>query len=101
GRFAHRKPSGNAEVQNFDSALRRNHDIFRLDVAVEDSLFMRRVHAFESLCGDPEKLVWNVTLVGLKHGPQRRALDVLHNEEDLSLFFDYVIDASNVGVIER
>ena len=40
-----------AEVQNLDVAIRSNHYVFRLDVAMYNAAFMRRGERQRDLCG--------------------------------------------------
>ncbi len=65
-RIAQREPPGHAKIQHFDSALRRQHDVFRLDVSVQDSLFVGCVQTFQTLCCHFEKLVHTAIFVNLQ-----------------------------------
>ncbi|GMR23951.1 MAG: hypothetical protein BMS9Abin37_2431 [Acidobacteriota bacterium] len=48
---------GDTEVQDFDVALGRHHDVGRLQVAMHDLLLMGRIDGFGDLDPEPEQLV--------------------------------------------
>ncbi len=65
---------------------------------MHDALIVRRGQTFGALHADRHKF---------RHAdrcphpfPQRLPLDILHDEKNLSLLFDHVVDGSDVGVIE-
>ena len=65
---------------------------------MHDALIVRRGQTFGALHPDRHKF---------RHAdrcphpfPQRLPLDILHDEKNLSLLFDHVVDGSDVGVIE-
>ena len=97
---AQREPPSYAEVEHLNPALRRQHDVFRLDVTVENPLLMRGVQAFKSLSRQFEKFLGSEALMAQHDGPQRRAFDVFHDEEDLTLFLNDVVNAGYVRVIQ-
>ena len=59
------------------------------------------VQAFESLRGDAKKIFCPQRFVSLHGSPQRRAFDVLHDEEQFAVLFDDVVNSGHVRMIER
>src|SRR5260370_31887857 len=93
------KTLGHAEIQDLHSLRGCEHDVFRLDVAVDDALLMRGPQTFGALdCNIQEFLNANRFLHAL---PQGDTLDVLHHQEDLSFVFHYVVNCGDVAVIDR
>jgi hypothetical protein len=79
-----------AEIQDLHLAGRRQHDIFRFDVAMYDAVSVCGRERLRALCGNLEELLQ-------AHGPtkafsQSFALDVLHYEKELTVFFQNVVN---------
>ena len=88
------------EVHDLDLTLVVHHDVGRFDVAMNDTLLMRRLQALGGLRGDVDHLVEleqtiaDFVLDGL-------SLDESHGEEGLSLGLVDFKDGANVGMVER
>ena len=88
----------NSKVRHLDLAIPRNHDVLRLDVAVNDVLFMRRLHALCDLNRNADRLLHlkmpflgDITL-------ERNSLNQLHHDIMKLSLIDNIIDADNVWV---
>jgi hypothetical protein len=92
------EPHSDTKVENLPSLPARQHSVLGLDIPMHNVLIMCRAQAFRSLHPDRQKF---------RHAdrwphpfPQGLPLDILHDEKDLPLLLDYVVDGSDVGVIE-
>ncbi len=89
---------GYAEIQYLDLTGRGQHDVFRLDVAMYDAVFVGGDERFCALRGNLEELLQG-------HGPphalsQSLALDVLHDQEEFAKIFDDIVDARDMLRLE-
>jgi len=73
------------------------HDVFGLDVAVDDAFFVGRPAAFATLGGDGKKFV-------RRNGRVRRCvafrLQRTHDEPEFAAVLEDVIDTANVGMVQ-
>ena len=91
--------AGNAEVENFYSIARRKHDVLRLDVAVDDAFFVRRLQTFTTLNGNREKLFpGNRRAEAMAKG---FALNILHDQPKFAGVLQHIVDCAHVGMVER
>ncbi len=91
---------GDAEIQNFDRALAGQHHVRGLQIAMDDPALVREPDGTADLIDIRE------------HGPERQgpsaghqfrerlALDKLHAQIEESVFFAYVIDGNDVGMVQ-
>ena len=90
-----------AEVENLGLLLRRNDDVLRLDVAVDDVAPMRGQQRVGHVGGDRnrEADVEGATPEGLG---KRFPFDVLHDDRSPSVGFDdHLVDGADVRMLER
>jgi len=92
------KAAGDSEVEQLDLAGSGEHDVFRLDIAVENAFGMRGAQSVDALEGDGEEAIEGHR--GAKLFAQGGAGDKLHDEQDVVLLFDHVVDGGDVGVTE-
>jgi hypothetical protein len=98
-RFVPLADFGQAEVEYFGVAAVGNKNICRLDVAVHDSLGVRRVEGVGDINGDGhqqielKRLVADQVLQGL-------AFEVLHGDEGTAVVLANIVNRTNVGMIE-
>jgi hypothetical protein len=91
----------NAEVGELDQALARQHDVRRLDVAMNHPLAVRETQPFERLAKNGDHLAG-------QHGPaqlpevlrQGLSLDELHHDVELSLLDEEFANLDDVGVLK-
>ena len=90
---------GEAEVGDARLVLVVNDDVGRLEVAVDDAVFVCVVNrlggGFDVICGAGcgQRPV-------ARHVGQRAARDIVHGEEVLALVFADFVDGNNVRVLE-
>ena len=89
---------GHAEVQNLYLALRSQHDIFRLDVAVHDTVSVRRHQGLRALHRNPEKLFQAHRLLDAL--TQVLSFNKLHDQKNLALFLDHVMNSRDMRIVE-
>ena len=88
---------GHAEVQNLDLPGGREHDIFGLDVAVDQAAFIGRGQSFGALARDAEKFL---ELHGAGQSlTQSFPVHVLHEEKDFIAGLDHVVHGGNLGLV--
>ena len=90
---------GYSKVENLYLSIRSKHDIFRLDVAVHDTVFVCRHQGLRALHRDPQKLlqVHRRLLYALA---QVLPINKLHHQKDLALFLDHVINSRDMSMVE-
>src|SRR5207253_5123385 len=89
-----------AEIENLQSAIAGDEDIFRLDVAMNDSLLMRRSHS----SGDLDAVIYRSTTVqwaGAQAGSKRFTFKQLFDDVRLRLVLADVVDRNQIGMIDR
>ena len=89
---------GDTEVQNFDLSFVGKHDIFRLDVAVNNALLVGGYQSFGALDGDGEEFVQGQRLAQAL--TQVLAFHILQNQEYLALLFKNIVDSGDVRIAE-
>lgn len=91
---------GKSEVENFDAAIAQDEDIFRLQVAMHDPAIMGGGQAVRDLRAtlDGFALRHRATF---QHRPQAFAFEQFGDEIRRAILLADVIDAENVGMIER
>jgi hypothetical protein len=87
------------EVQHLD-ATRRNHDVGWLEVAVNDSLRVRRLQRVRDLAAITQNLIHRHWPAGQKL-IEAFATDQLHDQILQSILLADVVHAADVGVIQR
>ncbi len=91
---------GEAEIQDFELALVRHHDVAGLEVAVGDAALMGGAHRICDGDGEVQEPPGLETLIR-DHLRQGRALDVFHGEKRDAVRFLDRVDRDDVGVVER
>jgi hypothetical protein len=85
---------GYAEIQDLHLARRRQHDIFGFDIAVYDPMLVRRGKRFRTLGGDLQELLRRQGM--LQALSQSLASDVLHDQQEFTIFFQDVVNRGYV-----
>src|SRR5262249_4160000 len=87
-----------SEVQYFYSPVRGDHDVGRLNVAMDDSELMRGLQRFRDLPGDRQGYFKRnpTTLYSLF---QRFSRDQFHHEKVAAIDFFHSVNRSDVGMI--
>ena len=91
---------GDPEIEDLHPVRGREHNVFRLDVAVDNPLLMSRVQTLGTLDSNGQELGETARL-RLDAPPQSSAFDVLHHEKDFALVFEHVINRGNVRMVQR
>jgi hypothetical protein len=89
-----------AEVEDFDAAIFGQHDVFWLEVAVNDSGGVSGGQAVGYLRGDFEKFAGRDGLAGEQRS-ERFTLDQFADDVLLAGFNADVVNGDDVGVVER
>ena len=101
--------SGDPEVHDLDVTLGGEHDVRRLDVAVDDAVAMGVLERSEDSGDDVEGLVDGECAVFIEDFAQRLTLDVFHDDEGHGhgratgfdeFLFTRIVDGDDSGVIE-
>src|SRR5258706_2049013 len=86
-----------AKIQNLDLPGGRKHDVFRLDIPVEDAAIMGGNKSFSALTRDMQKFL---ELNGPRQAlPQRLPFHELHDEKELVLRLQEIVDRSHTRLI--
>ena len=91
---------GQAEVQDLGPSLRADHDVGGLQVAVHDSLGVRRGQSIGDLHGNRQQLGNGQRSAGHRL-PQGLAFDQLHHDVGHASRIAHVVDGDDVGMVER
>ena len=91
---------GESEVQHLHDTVASNHDVFRLDVAVNDAGLVSRLQRRGYLRGDVEHFTDCHPRVGHVFS-QSFAVDELRDDEVTPVDLANFIDRDDVGMIER
>ncbi len=94
-----RHAPGHAEIEQLYVAADADHNVLRLDVAVNDAFFMGGVQRVGALADDGKQFGGRHLL--RQPGAQRDALDILHHDEDVAFVLKHVVDAGESGVAEH
>ena len=89
-----------AEIQNFRLSAFHEKNIRGLDVAMHDSLRVRRVEAVGDLNADLQELR-NFDGLSVDAVFERLALEQLHGDERTAFEFADIVNGADVGMIER
>jgi hypothetical protein len=90
---------GQAEVEDLHVAVGSQHDVGRLQVAVDDPVLVRRLQPVGDLAGDPHDLVRRHR--PLLHAPaQVLPLHQLHHQEADPAFLLETVDRGDVGMLQ-
>ena len=87
-----------AEVEDLHLTGRCEHDVFRLDIAMNDAVLMSGHEGLGALQGDIEELLQSERVAQTL--AQSFARDVFHNQKDFLALLKDVIDGGNVRIVE-
>ncbi len=90
-----------AEVHDLCSPIFRDANVRRLDVAVDDATLVGEREPGKDVDDDVELRLQRKRLSQLYQVLQIHALNELHRDEEVSIRFAEVVDADDVGVLER
>ena len=90
---------GQAKVQDLGLASRRDENVSRLDITVDDACSVSRVQSVGQLNGQIQQQL------GGERSPrspllQRLTFEQLHRDEVLALVLTHIVDGTDVGVIQ-
>ena len=88
-------------LDGLGAARSSQQHVRRLDVAVHESLFVRRVQGGRDLTEDPDRPCGLQRSLLVKQRPKIRALHEPHRDEQVSARGACFVDRDHVGVIER
>ena len=90
---------GDAEVEDFDEAIRAHHDVLRLDVAVDDPSLMRRGQGAGDLQRDVERV--GEPKPPAPHTPaQGNAVNELGGDEVSAAHVTDLVDGDDVRMVK-
>ncbi len=98
GRIGAGNAARHAEVEQLDLAGGGEHDVLRLNVAVENAFGVGGCEGVDALKSDGEEAIERER--GAQLVAQRGAGDELHDQQDIVLFFDNVVDGGDIGMNE-
>ena len=90
--------AGQAEVGDADAAFRVEHDVGRLEIAVQHAAVVRRGKAGADLARDLGGALFREAADALQQPGQIFAVDQLHRQEDAAVVLADVVDAADVAV---
>ena len=103
GRVGHR--AGDAEVHDLDVAVAGDHDVGRLDVAVDDAAAVAVVQRAQDAVDQLGRALRQQPPIGAQQVAQRAAVDVLHHDvrhgRALGRVLARVVDRDDRGVVQR
>ena len=85
------------EVHDHHATGAGEHDVLRLDVAVDETGLVDRLETGQELRGDVLRLFQLERAALLEHVEQRRPVDVLHRHQLAAVDLDQVEDPADVG----
>ena len=90
---------GQAEIEHLNLVARREHDVFRLDVAMNDAACVRFVQGVGNLCRNRERLaqIWQLAL---EPRSQSFPFNVLKDYEAVVALLPDLVDSAYIRVIE-
>ena len=94
------KRFGKAKVQHLRGPVGSDLYVCRLQVAVDDSLFVRRLERLGDLPGEREGFIERETAVDDAIG-ERWALDQLHHQRDGPVLLFEAVNLRDMGMIQR
>ena len=87
-----------SEVHDLDYTIFANHDIFRLDIAMDYTFFVRSRQSFGDLYHDVDRL----GLVQRRHAaPESLSIDELHDNEHSTVMLLDIVNRANIRMVER
>src|SRR5262249_19503226 len=92
------KVFGHAKIEYLHLTRWREHDIFRLDVAVHQAAAMGRIKRFGAVDGNLQEVAQ--ADAGLEPLTQGLSLDQFHHEEKFVAVLDDVVNGGSVGIAE-
>ena len=98
--FGRRDELGQAEVEDLHEAVLGDHHVFRLQIAMDDSLLVRGGEAVGDLRGDVQDAAVR-RRPAAQQRPQVRSLDMLHDDVRRAAVGADFMDGDDVGMIER
>jgi hypothetical protein len=78
--------------------LRIEHDVARLEIAMEDAFLMRGGETGAEFAGNFESLRVRQAADAAEKDAEILAIDILHGEKELAVEFAEVVDAANIWV---
>src|SRR5215831_6365939 len=90
---------GNAKITHLHFVRAGQHDVFRLDVQVDDPLFMSGSQCRRALCRDRQKLIQSEVVI--ETPSKSLSIDELHDDKHFTGFFDDVFDLRDIAVVEK
>ena len=92
---------GKTEIGEFRPAVRRQHDIVRFDVAVDQLLFLPRIiQRFTDLLNDGNRLINRNHVIAFQHVLHRFAVNILHGEIENALVLADRVSLHDIGMIQ-
>src|SRR5437763_1162672 len=89
-----------AEVRNLERTARRENQVRRLDVAMDDAACVREVECLQELRCDRDQLAELEARLPVQIFAQSRPIDVFHRDERDFLVLAVFVDADDVGVMQ-
>src|SRR6185503_16443780 len=93
-RFCH------AEVEHFHHAIRREADIRRLEITMDDATLVRRIERLGNLTRDLDRLIDRQRALGEQPIGERAALDELEDERTQAVALFDAVDGGDPGMIQ-
>lgn len=93
-----RSPSGNSKIDNLDLALRSEHDILRLDVAMDDSLIVCILKRCAHLCGHLNCISKRQSALARQALSERSTIKKLHHDVQTSIDGSCLEHMDDVGM---
>ncbi len=97
--------AGDAEVHDLDLAVARQHDVGRLDVAVDDAGSVRVLQGLEDADRHLQRPLRQQLATGVQKLTERRAVHVLHDDvrdrHVVDVVLARVVDRDDRGMVER
>ena len=90
---------GQSKIENLGVPAPRDEDIRRLDVAMDDSLGMRRIERIRNLHAEIEHLLDRQRFI-FDPVLQRLAIEKFHGDERLAIYFVHVVNRADIGMIQ-
>src|SRR5678810_965244 len=93
-----RKATGQTEIEDLHITIAAEHDVFRLDIAMDDTRRVRRGQRTSDLTHQSGRFRWEQGPIG--DGAQSLAFDELHDDEGTPCMLTQFMDGANVGMVE-
>ena len=79
--------TGHSEIGNLDASVRRDQDVGRFDIPVNNTVVMRVIQTFGKLDAEIAGSIQVHALAGFQNGLERSSGDVLHDEKRSTAMF--------------